>query len=661
MCKYSYDRSKHKCQRDNLPDSEYCIFHLQDDKKDLNKFNNGIHKIIDEENPIDFTGFYFPPGTADFSYKNFQKYVFFGDVIFSGIANFGDAHFIEVNFNGTTFLKIANFEGATFLERARFVGAKFYNKTYFNKANFCSEADFNGAEFLRSEISNIKTTGSLKTKIPRENKSNKAFKSRTKAKNLQILDFWDRLAKGKSEVKFDGAKFLGLVDFHGVLFSVDVSFRDVKFLGNEIIKFWMTEFSNAAVANFSGAEFSGETYFSNSQFFGKVYFRSTKFLNFITFDSADFLSESVVDFYDAEFSEYVDFKRSNFFGKVKFNHAKFSEEISFIETIFHENFDKVDFEKTKFLKKVEFNKAMFLRDANFNKCTFFEDAVFDEAKFLKTVTFIKGKFSGRTSFKHTEFFNIVDFSDSILAGKTDFNPTKSEMVFFNNTFFLEYVKIKANLTQCNFYDSNIENVDLTGSSWAINNKKNIIIFEEWEGRLSWKELEDIYRHLKQSHQKHGDYSLAGEFYYKEMECRGKQLTGFKKFAWIVLFERISGYGEKPSNVVWSSVYIIFVSAFFYFYCGIEFIGSSVLKVPPHLLKYNFSPNYIGIQWVMGNIDKVFNDFLLCLYTSVITFTTLGYGDVHPIGYSRIVASVEAIFGIFMTALFIFVFTRKMLR
>jgi hypothetical protein len=47
--------------------------------------------------------------------------------------------------------------------------------------------------------------------------------------------------------------------------------------------------------------------------------------------------------------------------------------------------------------------------------------------------------------------------------------------------------------------------------------------------------------------------------------------------------------------------------------------------------------------------------------SVITFTTLGYGDVHPIGYSRIVASVEAIFGIFMTALFIFVFTRKMLR
>ncbi|MCD4810720.1 MAG: pentapeptide repeat-containing protein [Methanosarcinales archaeon] len=170
MCKYSYDRSKHKCQRDNLPDSEYCIFHLQDDKKDLNKFNNGINKIIDEENPINFNGFYFPPGTADFSYKNFQKYVFFGDVIFSGIANFEDAHFIEVNFNGTTFLKIANFEGATFLERARFVGAKFYNKTYFNKANFCSEADFNGAEFLRSEISNIKTTGSLKTKISMENK-----------------------------------------------------------------------------------------------------------------------------------------------------------------------------------------------------------------------------------------------------------------------------------------------------------------------------------------------------------------------------------------------------------------------------------------------------------------------------------------------------------
>lgn len=157
MCKYSDDRFKHKCQRENLPDSEYCIFHLQDDKKDLNIFNDGINKILDEENPIDFTGFYFPPGTADFSYRNFQKYVFFDDVIFSGTANFGDANFLEASFMRTTFSEIANFEEATFLEGARFVGAKFHNKTNFKKANFCSEADFNGAKFLRSEISNIKT------------------------------------------------------------------------------------------------------------------------------------------------------------------------------------------------------------------------------------------------------------------------------------------------------------------------------------------------------------------------------------------------------------------------------------------------------------------------------------------------------------------------
>lgn len=59
--------------------------------------------------------------------------------------------------------------------------------------------------------------------------------------------------------------------------------------------------------------------------------------------------------------------------------------------------------------------------------------------------------------------------------------------------------------------------------------------------------------------------------------------------------------------------------------------------------------------------SILKDFLWCCYTSVITFTTLGYGDVHPIGWSRVLASIETICGIFMTALFIFVFGRKMLR
>lgn len=239
------------------------------------------------------------------------------------------------------------------------------------------------------------------------------------------------------------------------------------------------------------------------------------------------------------------------------------------------------------------------------------------------------------------------------------------------------------MSKCHFANSNIERVDMTDSSWTRDDtpkksffafyerirkkvglsETSIIIWEEHQGDLkyNWKELEGIYRRLKQSYQKFGDNSTAGKIYYQEMECKRKQLRGIEKLFWYFFYKKLCGYGERPFNVIWASIFLIFASAFSFLFGGIEFTGSSILKVPPNVIDYNVSLNSFGIQWAMNNIDSVLDDFLLCIYTSVITFTTLGYGDVHPIGFSRIVASMEAGFGIIMTALFIFVFTRKMLR
>jgi hypothetical protein len=46
---------------------------------------------------------------------------------------------------------------------------------------------------------------------------------------------------------------------------------------------------------------------------------------------------------------------------------------------------------------------------------------------------------------------------------------------------------------------------------------------------------------------------------------------------------------------------------------------------------------------------------------VVTFTTLGNGDIHPVGYSHYLASAEALTGAFFMALFVVVFVRKMAR
>ena len=44
-----------------------------------------------------------------------------------------------------------------------------------------------------------------------------------------------------------------------------------------------------------------------------------------------------------------------------------------------------------------------------------------------------------------------------------------------------------------------------------------------------------------------------------------------------------------------------------------------------------------------------------------TATTLGYGDIRPVGVGRLLASAEAIFGTFMWAVFLVVISRRYMR
>jgi len=59
--------------------------------------------------------------------------------------------------------------------------------------------------------------------------------------------------------------------------------------------------------------------------------------------------------------------------------------------------------------------------------------------------------------------------------------------------------------------------------------------------------------------------------------------------------------------------------------------------------------------------NLLHSVLECLYFSVVTATTLGYGDLHPVGWGKAIASAEAIFGMFMWAVFLAVFSRKYMR
>ena len=104
-----------------------------------------------------------------------------------------------------------------------------------------------------------------------------------------------------------------------------------------------------------------------------------------------------------------------------------------------------------------------------------------------------------------------------------------------------------------------------------------------------------------------------------------------------------GYGEAPTRVIGFSMGLILVCALLYLFTGLNYDGNV------HIFKLSNS--------ISTNLTLFFN----CLYYSVVTFTTLGYGDFTPIGYSRAIAAIEAFTGSFTIALFVVVFVKKMTR
>ena len=60
---------------------------------------------------------------------------------------------------------------------------------------------------------------------------------------------------------------------------------------------------------------------------------------------------------------------------------------------------------------------------------------------------------------------------------------------------------------------------------------------------------------------------------------------------------------------------------------------------------------------LAKYDEAFNS----LYFSVVTFTTIGYGDYAPLGWLRFAAAAEGLLGLVLVAVFTVSFARKLIR
>lgn len=160
----------------------------------------------------------------------------------------------------------------------------------------------------------------------------------------------------------------------------------------------------------------------------------------------------------------------------------------------------------------------------------------------------------------------------------------------------------------------------------------------------YEQSEEIYRNLRKAAESDGIYALVGYCARKELTMRRKQYNKFAKGRIVSkAVDMFCGYGESPFNVIAFSLMFIFFCAILYFLLGI-----------------NTEEGALQLSFQLSFWENLRN-FFTSIYFSVVTFTTLGYGDIQPIGFSRLIATIEAFIGSFALALYVVVFVQKATR
>jgi len=153
----------------------------------------------------------------------------------------------------------------------------------------------------------------------------------------------------------------------------------------------------------------------------------------------------------------------------------------------------------------------------------------------------------------------------------------------------------------------------------------------------------------------GDAENASAFFVRELRYRRRRYAAHAldgahtrvhrtdaalRWATNAFLDAVAGYGERPQRVVAIALAAIVG-------CALAFPATGGLATSEGVVTY-------GSDGAAALVDG--------LYFSVVTFATLGLGDVAPAGdVARVLAAGEALLGAFLTALFVFSLGRRVTR
>lgn len=327
--------------------------------------------------------------------------------------------------------------------------------------------------------------------------------------------------------------------------------------------------------------------------------------------------------------------------------------------IFHKH-NKNDKENKAFIEKIkeekisDFRGFIFEDEFNINEVIDYEydKLQFIEVEFLKEAIFSKYEFSENVYFKNVCFEGEAFFRDAIFD---------SNCTFYKVTFNKKYINEKV-----------FEKVKFRGQNLTINKVKNLprmdgIIFNECTKfilkNIDYKKESYLngkinYKIARNQAQKIGDNERIGHYYYKERTYGSKTMKAsdyptYRAYMSEKFFDVLSrytiGYGERPWSIFIIAFLIISIFAFLYMFTGIESTSNNIASINIYNLnQYTFS--------------EIIKEYIDLWYFSMITFSTVGYGDMIVTSIlGKVLVSIEVFFGLTIGATWASVVIKRMIR
>lgn len=276
---------------------------------------------------------------------------------------------------------------------------------------------------------------------------------------------------------------------------------------------------------------------------------------------------------------------------------------------------------------------------------------FSEVIFMKKTIFTGYQFKKEVIFNSTEFKDEVCFNKSIFWSNCNFYNVYFSKINKEKKIFQEVKFRGQKLVIMNVKNlPRLDGIDFSGYSKFI--LRDIVYKEDYlHGKINFKIA-------RIQAQRIGDIERIGYYYYNERNYGSKIMKiddypSKSDFFSAKFFDSISkytiGYGEKPWNIVYITIFIISIFAFLYMFTGIQNINKDIVGI-------SFS-NFNDISF--KEILSIYTDLW---YFSMVTFTTVGYGDlIVATTIGKILVSIEVFFGVTIAATWASVVIKRMIR